>query len=100
MGPAVSPAISLACTLAKEHEEEVEIMSVETGTSSVVDDVYPVDVDEDVGQRVRNKSTIKISFEIRKVKKEVVAEGEPVIERKLPAFVHYQRKPKARRIHK
>lgn len=78
----------------------MEIMSVETGTSSVVDDVYPVDVDEDVGQRVRNKSTIKISFEIRKVKKEVVAEGEPVIERKLPAFVHYQRKPKARRIHK
>lgn len=76
---------------------------METGTSSVVDDVFPSDVNEDIEQRVRQKSTIKITVEIRRGKKEEEVklndDGIPEL-RKVPAFVHFQRKPKARRIHK
>jgi hypothetical protein len=97
MGPAVSSAITLACTLAQDHQDSIEIMSVDTGTSAVVDDIYPTDVNEDIEQRARNKSTVKICFEMRKVTKE---EGHVEEKRKVPAFVHFQRLPKARRLHK
>lgn len=102
MGPAVSMAVKLACLLEAEHKNEIQVSNVITGTQTIIDDVYPDDIEEDLGQRTRVKSTIKISMSM--TKPEVELKVAPVDQDKQEGttrpFKVYERKPKAGKIRK
>ena len=59
MGPAISTAIKLAMHL-KATSLYGLTHRIETGTVLVVDDIYPADVDQDIGIETRRKSVITI----------------------------------------
>ncbi|KAL3900100.1 MAG: hypothetical protein SGCHY_001574 [Lobulomycetales sp.] len=48
MGAAVSSAVKFACSLQSEFPDRLEISSVNTSSATVVDDLFPTDLDDDI----------------------------------------------------
>lgn len=102
MGAAVSSAVKFACSLQSEFPDRLEISSVNTSSATVVDDLFPTDLDDDIDQCVRCKSTIKIVLQctikngVKPVNADPAMPGleNDTLTRPAPAFVHFQRRPK------
>ncbi|KAJ3224684.1 hypothetical protein HK099_008069 [Clydaea vesicula] len=88
MGPAITKAISLVLNL-KNLKSELFTFEIFTGTSKVVDDIIPADMEKDFDQQTRLKSTIEIKItknffkhkEIDKLKLETIISEKLILEK-------------------